>query len=111
MADITQTVYEVARGGLDLTASKTTVVTANNYFFPNDGRTKLYVKNATGSTCVVTIDTPNTVDGQAIANRTVSVATAKEFEIGPFPPGDYNDGNGKVKVTFDQTVDIVVVRG
>lgn len=111
MADVTLTVQDVARTGLDLTAAKTTVVTANDYYFANDGRTNLYVKNGTGSTCTVTVDVPATVDGQAVTDRTVSVATAKEFEIGPFPTNWYNDGAGRVKVNFNQTVDIVAVRG
>ncbi len=111
MADVTLTVQDVARTGLDLTAAKTTVITANDYYFANDGRTKLYVKNATGSPCTVTIDVPATVDGQAVTDKTVSVATAKEFEIGPFPQNWYNDGAGRVKVNFNQTVDIVAVRG
>lgn len=111
MADVTLTVKDVERTGLDLTAAKTTVVPANNYFFANDGRTKLYVKNATGSTCTVTVDVPTLVDGQAVTDRTVSVATAKEFEIGPFPQNWYNDGAGQVKVNFTQAVDVVAVRG
>lgn len=111
MANVTLTVQDVARTGLDLRAAETTVVIANTYYFPNDGRTKLFVRNATGSTCVVTIETPKTVDGLAVTDRTVSVATAKEFEIGPFPPDTYNNDSGQVKVTFDQTVGIVAVRG
>lgn len=111
MANVQLTVQQASRSGLDLTANKTTVVTANTYKFQNDGRTKLYVKNATGSTCVVTIATPNTVDGLTVADRTVSVATAKEFFIGPFPPETYDDSNGDVALTFDQTVDIAAVRG
>ena len=38
MADVTLTVKDVERTGLDLTAAKTTLVPANNYFFANDGR-------------------------------------------------------------------------
>ena len=110
MADVTLTVYDVVRAGLDLTANKTTVVTANTYLMPNDGRTTLHVKNATGSTCVVTIATPKTVDGLAVADRTVSIATAKEFDIGPFPSDPYSNSDGQVSITFDQTVDIVAKR-
>lgn len=110
MAEVTLTVYDSVRAGLDLTASKTTVVVANTYLMPNDGRTVLHVNNTTGSTNVTTIDTPNSVDGLAIANRTVSQATAKDYVIGPFPPAIYNNSAGKVSITFDQTVDIVAVR-
>ncbi|MBI5035569.1 MAG: hypothetical protein HZB51_34185 [Chloroflexi bacterium] len=111
MSDVVLTVLAGSRSGVDLTANKATVVVVNNYFMPNDGNTRLHVKNATGSTCVVTIDTPGTVDSNAIANPTVSVATAKEFLIGPFPKSVYDDSNGRVKFNFDQTVDITAVRG
>ncbi len=111
MSNVDLTVQEVSRSGLDLRAAEATVVTANVYYFPNDGRTRLYVRNATASTCVVTIDSPKTVDGLAVADRTASVAAAKEFEIGPFPTDYYNNDAGKVKVTFDQAVGIVAVRG
>ena len=111
MANHTLVVQDVARAGLDLRAAESTVVVVDTYYFPNDGRTKLYVRNATGSTCVVTIETPGTVDGLAITDRTVSIVTAKEYEIGPFPQGYYSNDSGQVKVTFDQTVGIVAVRG
>ena len=111
MSDVVLTVQAGSRTGVDLVANKTTVVTANNYYMPNDGNTRLHVKNATGSTCIVTIDTPGTVDSNAIANPTVSILTAKEFLIGPFPKNIYDDATGRVKFNFDQTVDINAVRG
>ncbi len=110
MADHTLTVQESSRAGLDLRAAESTVVTADTYYMPNDERTRLFVRNATGSTCVVTIETPATLDGLAITDRTVSILTAKEFLIGPFPKSVYNNGVGNVKVTFDQTVGIVAIR-
>lgn len=111
MSDVVMTVQAGSRTGVDLTTNKATVVIANNYYMPNDGNTRLYVKNGTGTTCVVTIDTPGTVDGNAISNPTVSIATAKEFLIGPFPKSIYDDASGRVKFNFDQTVDITAVRG
>lgn len=111
MADIDLTVYDVVKAGLDLTANATTVVaTTNNYFFLNSGKEILYVNNTTGSTCVVEITRTGQVDGASPAARSVSVATAKEFAIGPFEPSDFNDGNGKVKLVFDQAVDAVIAR-
>jgi hypothetical protein len=111
-ADVTLTVGDVARTGLNLTGAKTVVDAANTYYFANDGRTALFVDNVTGDTCVVTITVPTLmVDGLAVANRTVSIVTAKIYLIGPFPPNWYNNGSGQVKVTFDKAVEISAVRG
>jgi hypothetical protein len=111
MADHTLVVQDIVRTGLDLRAAESTVVTADTYYMPNDGRTKLNVRNATGFACTVTIETPATVDGLAVADRTVSVADNKEFLIGPWPIDTYSNSSGNVKFTFNQTVAIVAVRG
>jgi len=110
MSDVNLSVYGISRSGRDLTAVKTTVAIDNDYYFPNNGQVGLYVKNATGSTVTVTTETPNTVDGLAVADKTSTLATAKEALLGPFPPNIYNDEDGKVHVAFDQTVDVTVVR-
>jgi hypothetical protein len=111
MADVDLTIYDVDRDGVDLTANATTVNTANDYYFKNNGRVKLFVKNTTGSTVTITVETPNTVDGLAITDKTATLANNKEALLGPYPPSDYNDANQKVHVTFNQAVDIVAVRG
>ncbi len=111
MADHTLVVQDIVRSGLDLRAAESTVVVVDTYYMPNDSRTKLNVRNATGFTCVVTIETPATVDGLAVADRTVSVGDNKEFLIGPFPIDTYSNSLGQVKFTFNQTVAIVAVRG
>ena len=111
MSVVTQTVYPAARGGLDLTANKTTVNTSNTYRFLNDGRTKQFVNNIANANCTVTIVTPDTADGLAIADRTVTVTTLHADVIGPFPSEPYNDDSGYLSMTFDQIVEIVAFRG
>jgi hypothetical protein len=65
--------------------------------FVNDGQTILHVKNASAGPITVTIQVPNTVDGLAVASRTVSVpATTGDMLIGPFPAGVYNQPDGSV---------------
>lgn len=110
MATITLTTHPATRAGLDVTANLTVVVTANTYQFLNDGRTKLHVVNATGSTCAVTAITPNTVDGNVIADKVVNVPNAKTYVLGPYPVGTYNNDAGYAQFTFDQTVSIIAVR-
>jgi len=60
----------------------------------------LHFKNTDGSADTITIQTPRTVDGQAVAELSVTVpATTGDLMVGPFPPGTFNDGSGDVKFT------------
>lgn len=110
MATVTLDPVAQSRDGVDLTVAMETVDPADTYEFLNDGRTVLIVDNGTGDDCVATIVTPNTKDGNAIADKAVTMATAKTWSLGPYLPSVYNNSNGKVTVTFDKAVDVVAVR-
>ncbi|HUM37545.1 MAG TPA: hypothetical protein PLQ85_11800 [Anaerolineae bacterium] len=110
MPDVNLTVYRALRSGRVVTDLKATVANANTYFFRNNGRALLHVANGTGSTVTLTFETPQTVDGLAIADRTATLATGKAAVFGPFPPAIYNNGDGAVKVTFNQDVDVTVIQ-
>lgn len=43
---------------------------------------------------------PDGVDGLAVGNLVVAVPNAESREIGPFPPGIYNQSNGMVNVDW-----------
>lgn len=102
MATVTWTPQDVVRAGIDLTDSGG-LSTSDTYKFNNDGKTFLHIKKSGAGACTVTISTPNTVDGLAIADLTVSVpATTGDKMIGPFPREIYNDANGQVSVTFSE---------
>lgn len=99
MADPTSLDYQqIIRTGTEVTYEA--VDSANGNQFQNDGRMFLHVVNATGDNAVVAIATPNTVDGLAIADRSVTVTDAEERMIGPFPPNIYNDGNRLVQISY-----------
>ena len=55
----------------------------------SNGRTIIWAKNGSGGAITVTIDTPGTVDGLAIANQAVSVPAGGERLIGPLNPAVY----------------------
>ena len=105
MARTEITPQQIVRTGL--ASALATPDLANGNQFVNDGQCFLYVKNASGSPITVTIDTPGTVDGLAIANLTVSVpATTGERMIGPFPPGIYGQADGKVYVDWSSVTSV-----
>jgi hypothetical protein len=68
----------------------------------------LEVKNAQGITgCIVTITTNADVDGNAVADPTVTVAAGTSKRIGPFKSSIYrNVSTGLVNVALDQTTSI-----
>src|SRR5689334_19330716 len=64
---------------------------ASDTFTPDD-RTFLYVKNTNASTRTITITTPGTVRGLAIADPGPTIAaTTGELVLGPFPADLYAD--------------------
>ena len=76
-------------------------------YFYNDGNIILFFHDDTG-TATVTIYTPNTVDGLAITDLTVTCAThATEGKfVGPFPPSIYNHSDGTVRFLVDLETNI-----
>ena len=68
--------------------------------FANDGQEVAVFVNASGSPITVTIPRTDTVDGRAVAARTVSVGAGATLAIGPFQPGIYNDAGGLVQFTY-----------
>lgn len=72
----------------DATCNPTTytAAAADGHAFDNSsGKVILAVKNGSGGSLTVTIGVAATVDGLAIADRTVTIADGDEDWIGPFP--------------------------
>jgi hypothetical protein len=94
------TVQDIGHGG----AAESFVAAAaagTGNMYPCDGKTWLHVKN-TGTIKVLTIQTPGTVDGLAVAERTVSIpATTGDKVIPPMPPSQYAQADGQVYVDLD----------
>lgn len=95
MARSVLNVQAVSRAGLNPVYSAADV--ANGHEFDNSsGKVVLHVKNGGAGATVVTIQTPGTVDGLAIADLTVSVPAAGERFIGFFPKNIYNQSGGNL---------------
>lgn len=72
--------------------------------FANTGREFIEVLNGSASDSEVTITTPKTVSGLAVAERVVDVTAGERRLIGPFPPGVYSVGGvsgGEVSITYE----------
>lgn len=102
MARTALTVQEIVRSGLTPSYSAANV---DGHSLPNSGKEMFHVKSG-GTGVTVTIQTPGTVDGQAVADRTVVLGTSTERMIGPFPPSIYNQSDGTVYIDFSQVATI-----
>lgn len=103
------TVQEVVRTGI--TVSLTAAQTTDGNSAPNDGNTYFEVKVATAGACTVTVQTPGTVDGLAIADRTISVpGTTGDKVFGPFPPDKYNQADGSIYIDVSKACTIGAFR-
>ena len=107
MADVALAAQKIVKTGIDPVHTGSLSV-ANNYQTPNNGRLFIYVTNGGGSASVVTIATPGTVDGLAIADRTVSVTASEDRMIGPFPPHIYNNASGEIDVSFSFITSVTI---
>jgi hypothetical protein len=105
----------INRSGFNLSAAnKNRVVLADGISFVNTGKEFLYLESIHDSNVTVTIQTGKTVDGLAVAERTITLeetGTAGDIQlVGPFPPDVYNQGSGGliyVDVSVDDVVDAI----
>lgn len=105
MARTALAVQDVTRTGLNPAYSAANV---DGHSVPNGGREVLHVKTS-GTPCNVTIQTPGTVDGQAVADRVVALGATAERLIGPFPADYYNQPTGDgVYVDFSAVTGVTV---
>ncbi|MFD3165476.1 hypothetical protein [Herpetosiphon sp. NSE202] len=100
MANVPVTVYDArwSSNGQNITDNGLVVGVTDTYFIPNNGRVVLLVTSTPG--CTVTVQTPGTMSGLAIADATATVGANKQQAIGPFPTTLFNQADGTIQVTF-----------
>jgi hypothetical protein len=67
---------------------------ADGQMFVNTGAEFIVVKNGNASTLTLTITTPQTVAGLAVADRTVTLLTTEDSYIGTFRKDLYDQPSG-----------------
>ena len=85
-------------------------VNVDGNMFANNGKQFLWIDNPNGATCTVTIQTPKTIGGLAVAEQTVAIPTTQAALIGPFATGIYSQISGadQGKVYVDYSIDTSV---
>lgn len=114
MAATAFTPTAVGHGGLDLDTSAVTPTQTTGHTCPGGAGVCLYVKNASASPITVTLHYTPTVDGNAVASRTVTVTNAKASLI-PVQNTYADPATGLVTIDFSAftsvTAQAVLVSG
>jgi hypothetical protein len=103
----------VSRSGLAVLGGLVAATATHGNKFFNDGATMLRVKNGSASPITVTIDTPGSVDGQAVADLTVTIAATGDVngldiqDIGPFTK-TFEQADGYVWAVFSSVTTVTV---
>jgi len=111
MAEVNVTVFDAGRAaasGANYTDNKTAATSGNNYNIPNNGRVGLVLECTAGGTA--TVVTPNTVDGLAITDLTLTTTAAKIQIWGAFPIAIYNNAAGNIVVTVSAATNLFAFR-
>ena len=76
--------------------------------FVNEAGYFIHIKNGAGAPQTVTIATPVTTDGLAVADVAIAIPAGEERMIGPFATATFNDGDDKVQLTYSAVVTLTI---
>lgn len=109
MADVALATQQLTRTGAAPTYTGS-LSTSNTYYSKNNGNTFIHMKKSGAGDAVPTLQTPISVDGNAVAEKTLTTvpATTGDIMAGPFPPEVYNDANGDIRYSFDNITGLTV---
>lgn len=88
-------------------AQQAGITAADTFTFPNDGKTILLLVHGAGASNL-TVVTPNTARGKAIADTVVALTASGTTIVGPFPPDLYNDASGLVTASVSEATGFTV---
>ncbi len=87
MGDVNVMVQNTSRSApTNVTDNWTAAAAGNNYLIPNDGNTRIVFNNAGGAPITATLQTPNAVDDNAIADKALTITNGKTYVSPPWPP-------------------------
>ncbi len=101
MADVTLAIQSAGPGGV--TPTRTAISASNTYHVRNSGRVALLFEKTGSNNAVITIVSPATLAGLAVADQTFTVvATTGDVTAAKFPPAVFNDSSGDLTFTTDE---------
>lgn len=110
MADIVLAAVDGNRStGVNVTTQATAVSSGNTYLIPNNGYVRLVVANG-ASANTLTVQTPRSVDGNAVADLSIPLAASTTYVLGPFPTTIYNTDAGQLALSVSASASITAIR-
>lgn len=106
MARTAVSIETVDRDGI--APSESVAIPADGVEIVNDGKMFVILKNEHTGAVVMTFQIAQTVDGESVTNKTVSVTNGTYKVVGPFPTNIYNQTGGKLYIDA-ATADVVKV--
>lgn len=101
MADVPVTPAKANSSGVTVGSAAVSMSASDNYIVRNNkGLVLLFIKTGAGE-ATITVVTPNSVDGNAIADKTFAVPASTGVVVATFNPSVYNDGSGDIDVSTD----------
>lgn len=101
------TAYTIDYDGVDVESAYAAAAASQE--FPNDGRTFVHIKNASGGSITCTFTTAGTINSHAIADTVVTVdATTGEQMVGPFIQSVYDASDGNIDITWSATASVTI---
>jgi len=78
--------------------------------FANGGREAILIRhnNALGAAVTLTIATPLTIDGLAVADASIVVGPGETHLLGPWPASTYNDSQKQATVSYSDATDLSI---
>ena len=109
MARTALSVQQIDRDTNGLAATRAAVAVTDLSIPNNDGRIFLEVVNTGSGNVVVTVQTPGSVAGLAVAELVCTcIGTTGDIMIGPLPPAVFNRSDGSVNVDLSITTTMTI---
>ena len=102
MADVDLTLTDLAEDEVNPGSVGTSMASADDYYYQNtQGTVILHLRNDTGGSATVTIETPFVLGSKTLQDHSVTIPTGEGRVVGPRNPKYYNNTEGKVHVSTD----------
>lgn len=77
----------------------------------NTGNELLWISNGGGSPITLTLSygVGGTIDGKVLPVYTFSITNGKQYLMGPFPVGLYNDSNGFMNISYSAVTSVKIL--
>ena len=107
MADVVVDCARLSRDGTPIDRLSPSLSIKNRYLVLNNGRMGVYVETGARATRV-SIEIPQTLDGQVVLPREISVPANSLYGLGDWPTDIYNDAKSQVAFSFSSVTGVTL---